>query len=200
MGLLDVLQGMSNGPRGATAQSGRSGVSPLAMGLLALLAYKTMKGEGPLGGLFGHRAGQATAPGAGRGPVQGTAPGETEADSGGLSGGLTSWLQSGLGGALAGGATGSVISGGLNELLKRFQQNGLGGAAQSWVGHGPNQPVSPGDVEQAAGSETLDALAREIGMSRDQLVQRLSAELPQTVDRLTPHGHVPTPEQAAQSV
>src|SRR5690348_976243 len=167
MGLLDVLQGMSNGPRGAAAQSGRSGVSPLAMGLLALLAYKTVKGEGPLGGLFGHKAGQGTAPGLGTG--QGTA-GETETESGGaggLSSGLSSWLQSGLGGALAGGAAGNVISGGLNELLKRLQQNGLGGAAQSWVGHGPNQPVSPGDVEQAAGSDTLDALAREIGMSRE---------------------------------
>jgi uncharacterized protein YidB (DUF937 family) len=191
MGLLDVLQGMSNGPRGAGGQSGRSGISPLAMGLLALLAYKTIKGQGPLGGLFGHGAQQQTAPGAG----QRTAPGQTETD-----GGLSSWLSSGLGGALASGAAGNVISGGLNELLKRFEQNGLGGAAQSWVGHGPNQPVSPSDIQKAAGNDTLDALAREIGMSRDQLVQRLSAELPQTVDRLTPQGQVPTPEQAAQSV
>ncbi len=189
MGLLDVLQGMSNGPRGATAQSGRSGISPLAMGLLALLAYKTMKGEGPLGGLFGNRG----APGSAA-RTSGTVPGQAEG------GGLTSWLQSGLGGALAGGTAGSVVSGGLSELLKRFEQNGLGGAAQSWVGNGPNQPVSASDVEKAAGSDTLDALAREIGMSRDPLVQRLSAELPQTVDRLTPQGRVPTPEQAAQPV
>jgi hypothetical protein len=56
MGLMDVLQGMANGPRGGqTAQPGRSGISPLAMGLLAMLAYKTVKGEGPLGGLFGNR-------------------------------------------------------------------------------------------------------------------------------------------------
>lgn len=190
MGLLDVLQGMSNGPRGATAQSGRSGISPLAMGLLALLAYKTVKGQGPLGGLFGNRA----APGTQAGTTPETVPGQAQA------GGLTSWLQSGLGGALAGGTAGSVVSGGLSELVKRFEQNGLGGAAQSWVGNGPNQPVSASDVEKAAGSDTLDALAREIGMSRDQLVQRLSAELPQTVDRLTPQGRVPTPEQAAQSV
>lgn len=187
MGLLDVLQGMSNGPRGATAQSGRSGISPLAMGLLALLAYKTMKGQGPLGGFFGNRAAPGTAAG-----TSGTGPGQA--------GGLTSWLQSGLGGALAGGTAGSVVSGGLSELLKRFEQNGLGGAAQSWVGNGQNQPVSASDVEKAAGSDTLDALAREIGMSREQLVQRLSAELPQTVDRLTPQGQVPTPEQAAQSI
>lgn len=199
MGLLDVLRGMSNGPRGAGAQSGRSGVSPLAMGLLALLAYKTMKGQGPLGGLFGSGAAQGTVQGTAQGTSKATT-GETEPGGGGLSSWLQNGLQSGLGGALAGGAAGSVISGGLNELLKRFEQNGFGGAAQSWVDHGPNQPVSPGDLEQAAGTDTLDALAREIGMSRDQLVQRLSAELPQAVDRLTPQGHVPTPEQAAQSV
>jgi uncharacterized protein YidB (DUF937 family) len=183
MGLLDVLQGMSNGPRGAGAQSGRSGISPLAMGLLALLAYKTVKGQGPWGGLFGNKAAAGTA---------------SDESAGG--GGLASWLQSGLGGALAGGGTGSVISGGLNELLQRFEQNGLGGAAQSWIGNGPNQPVSPGEVEKAAGSDTLDALAGETGMSREQLLQQLSSELPQTVDRLTPQGQVPTPEQAAQSV
>jgi uncharacterized protein YidB (DUF937 family) len=184
MGLLDVLQGMANGPRGGeTAQSGRAGISPLAMGLLAMLAYKTMKGEGPLGGLFGKRAPQETAP---------------EATSSG--GGLMSWLQSGLGGAPASGTPGNVVSGGLNELLNRLQRNGLGDAGRSWIGHGTNQPVSANDIQIAAGTETLDALAKEIGMSREQLLQRLSAELPQTVDQLTPQGRVPTPEEASESV
>lgn len=36
MGLMDVLNGMANGPRGQA--SGRGGMSPLTMGLLALLA------------------------------------------------------------------------------------------------------------------------------------------------------------------
>jgi uncharacterized protein YidB (DUF937 family) len=184
MGLLDVLQGMANGPRGGqTAQSGRSGVSPLVMGLLAMLAYKTMKGEGPFGDLLGNR------------PAQGTAPGTT--GSGG--GGLMSWLQSG-GGAPASGTAGSVVSGGISELLNRLQQNGLGDAGRSWVGHGPNQQVSASDIQKAAGNDTLDALANQIGMSREQLLQRLTAELPQTVDNLTPQGRVPTPEEASESV
>jgi hypothetical protein len=51
MGLMDVLRGMANGPRGPAAPGGRGGISPITMGLLALLAYKTMRGE-PLGGLF----------------------------------------------------------------------------------------------------------------------------------------------------
>ncbi len=41
-----------DGPRGPAAPGERGGISPVTMGLLALLAYKTMRGEGPLGGLF----------------------------------------------------------------------------------------------------------------------------------------------------
>jgi uncharacterized protein YidB (DUF937 family) len=182
MGLLDMLQGMTN-TSSAPAAGGRSGMSPLTMGLLALLAYKTMKGQGPLGGLFGQGAANA-------------GPAPAPESSGG---GIFNWMQNALGGAAAGGAGGALVSGGLGELLNRFEQNGLGGVAQSWVGNGPNQPLAPDDVEQAVGSDTLDTLARETGMSRDQLVSRLSAELPQAVDKLTPHGRVPTAQEAAVS-
>ena len=50
MGLSDVLNGMKNGPRGAAGatQSG-GGMSPITMGLLALLAYKALKSGGLLG-------------------------------------------------------------------------------------------------------------------------------------------------------
>jgi uncharacterized protein YidB (DUF937 family) len=186
MGLMDVLQGMANGPHGPAEPGRRGGISPITMGLLALLAYKTMRGEGPLGGLFG----QGKAPG---GNAPSAAP---QAGSGG--GGLLDWLQGGLGGALGAGTAGTVVSGGLNELLRRLEQNGLGDAGRSWVGTGPNQPVTPGSLEKAAGADTLDALAREIGVPRDQLLQRLTAELPQDVDKLTPAGRIPTEDEASR--
>jgi hypothetical protein len=68
MSLMDVLRGMANGPRGPAAPGGRGGISPITMGLLALLAYKTMRGEGPLGGLF--RQGNAPAGNAPPAPTQ----------------------------------------------------------------------------------------------------------------------------------
>jgi len=166
MGLMDVLNGMANGPRGPAQPGQRGGISPITMGLLALLAYKTMHGQGPLGGLFR----QGAAP-AGNAPA-GNAP--SAPPQGGAGGGLLDWLQNGLGGTLAGGAAG-----------------------QSWVGHGPNQPVTPDSLERAAGADTLDALARETGMPRDELLQRLSAELPHDVDRLTPQGRIPTADEAS---
>jgi uncharacterized protein YidB (DUF937 family) len=189
MGLLDMLQGMTNSSSNP-ATGARSGMSPLTMGLLALLAYKTMKGQGPLGGLFGRAAPGNAAPGSAT--AGSTTPGST-------GGGMFDWLQNALGGAAAGGAGGALVSGGLGELINRFEQNGLGGIAQSWIGNGPNQPVSPNNLEQAVGSDTLDTLAREIGMNREQLLSRLSAELPHTVDKLTPQGRVPTPQEAQQA-
>ena len=43
MSLMDVLRGMANGPRGPAEPGRRGGISPITMGLLALLAYKTMR-------------------------------------------------------------------------------------------------------------------------------------------------------------
>ena len=55
MGLMDILNGMQNGPRGqqqqAPAGSG-GGMSPMTMALLGLLAYKAIKGGG-LGNILG---------------------------------------------------------------------------------------------------------------------------------------------------
>jgi uncharacterized protein YidB (DUF937 family) len=187
MGLLDVLRGMNNGPRGQSMPSQGSGMSPLTMGLLALLAYKAFKGRNPLGGILGQGNNSGGMAGPGReaapaGPTQG--------------GGLSDWLRGGLGSALAGGAAGSIVTGGLSELLRRFQQSGQGDVAHSWIGTGANQAITPSDLERAAGADTLDTLAREAGMPRAHLLESLSAELPKTVDTLTPEGRIPTEQEA----
>jgi len=156
-------------------------MSPLTMGLLALLAYKAVKGSGGLGNILGQ--GNSAPTGRSSSPL----PGAQQS-----SGGLSDWLQSALGGAATGGATGSILSGGLGELMRRFQQGGHGNVAQSWISSGPNQPISPQSLEQAAGADTLDELARGTGIPRDQVAHRLSQELPGDVDNLTPQGRVPT--------
>jgi uncharacterized protein YidB (DUF937 family) len=97
-----------------------------------------------------------------------------------------------LGGLLAGGAAGSVISGGLGDLLKQFQQNGQGEVANSWVGKGENKPIAPGDLANALGADQIDSLASHSGMSRDELLRGLSQYLPGVIDHLTPDGRLPT--------
>ena len=110
---------------------------------------------------------------------------------GGLGGGLGDLLKGGLGGLLAGGAAGSVLGGGLNDLVKQMQQRGLGDAANSWIGTGPNKAVSPNDLANALGADQINSLMAHSGLSREELLDGLSQNLPQVVDQLTPDGQVP---------
>lgn len=129
---------------------------------------------GGLGGLLGGGAG-----GGGLGGLLGGGAG-----AGGL-GGL-------LGGLLGGGASaGGLVNGGLGELVDRFRQNGHGEAADSWVGPGANRDVPPHDLETAIGPEVLDEIAAKTGLSRSELLSRLSKTLPSAVDHYTPNGRLP---------
>jgi len=103
-----------------------------------------------------------------------------------------------LGGLLSGASAGSVLSGGLAGLIERFKQNGQGQAADSWVGKGPNQQLAPDQLEQAIGPDVLDTLSQQTGLSREELLSRLTRELPAAVDKFTPEGRLPTEEEAAR--
>jgi uncharacterized protein YidB (DUF937 family) len=176
MGLLDVLNGMQQGPRGPSNPNAQSGgrMSPMTMAILGLLAWKAVKH-------FGNQGSANAAP----------APSSANAGAG-TGGGLGDLLKGGLGGLLAGGAAGSVLSGGLGDLLKQFQQNGQGDAANSWVSNGPNKQISPDDLGRALGSDQLNALSAQTGLSRDELLAGLSRHLPDAINHLTPDGRVPS--------
>ena len=105
-----------------------------------------------------------------------------------------------LGGLLGGASAGSVLSGGLRDLIDRFKQSGNGGAADSWVSTGPNQPLRTEQLEQAIGAETLDSLSQHTGLSREELLSRLTRDLPAAVDKFTPAGRLPTEEEASRLV
>ncbi len=107
----------------------------------------------------------------------------------GRAGALPAGLPGGLG--TGAGGIGGMISGGLQELIDRFRQTGHGDTADSWVRQGPNTPCNAQQLEQAIGPETLETLARQTGLSREEIVSRLCRELPDAVDRYTPDGRVP---------
>jgi uncharacterized protein YidB (DUF937 family) len=96
---------------------------------------------------------------------------------------------------LAGGAAGTVLSGGLNDLLKQFQQSGQGDAAQSWVGPGPNKEISSNDLAKALGADQISTLMSHTGLSREDLLDGLSQNLPDVVDQLTPQGRMPREDE-----
>ena len=87
---------------------------------------------------------------------------------------------------LGGAGVGSLLGGGLGELLEHFTKNGQGEAAESWIGPGPNKEVSPPQLKQAIGQDVLAALMQQTG-----LLARLSRELPTAIDKYTPDGRLP---------
>ncbi len=192
MGLVDILNGMQNGPHGPSHPSTQknSGMSPMTMAILALLAWKAVKHFSQ----SGQPANTAPAPA----PVPPPQP--TGQQGGASGGGLGNILAGGLGGLLAGGAAGSVLSGGLGDLLRQFQQKGQGDTANSWVGKGQNQPISPGDLANALGADQIDQLSAQSGLSRDELLNGLSQYLPKVIDHLTPDGRLPTEQELASRV
>ena len=200
MGLLDILNGMQNGPRGPSDPEAKgSGMSPMTMAVLALLAYKAVKhlsGSQP----DASPAGNTPAPQAPGGTINASLPGGGGLTGGGGlagGGGLGDLLKGGLGGLLAGGAAGSILSGGLGDLLKQFQQNGHSETADSWVSPGPNKQISPNDLAGALGADQISALTSQTGLSRDELLSGLSQHLPEVINHLTPDGRLPTENEIA---
>jgi uncharacterized protein YidB (DUF937 family) len=76
--------------------------------------------------------------------------------------------------------------------VDKFQKGGLGNLINSWIGPGQNQPVSPNQLGPALGPDMIKTLAQRSGLSEEELIRRLSQVLPGLVDKLTPHGRLPT--------
>ena len=203
MGLMDILNGMQSGPRSASA--GRGGTPPWMMAVLGLLAYKAMKG-GALGNLLGANErgtpSQLPPAGGGLGDIVGQILGRGQNQLSGVNPPRTngSGLGGLLGGLLTGGAAGTLLNGGLRNLIGDMEQNGHGDAAQSWVSRGPNHALEPNELARAIGSEDIDQLSSQVGLPRDQLLSELSDHLPEFVNQLTPDGQLPPDSEASQWV
>ena len=107
--------------------------------------------------------------------------------AGGVSSPMGNILSSLLGGGQAGG---SGMAGGLGGLLSQFQQAGLGNIAQSWVGNGPNQPISPQQLQSVFGSDQVESMASQAGLQPHDFLSQLAQHLPSAVDGMTPNGQV----------
>ena len=81
-------------------------------------------------------------------------------------------------------------SGGLQGLASKFAQSGQGNAFQSWVGMGDNQPISSGEIQNALGSQQVNAIATRMGVDPAVASNFLAEYLPKIVDKLTPAGKI----------
>ena len=82
---------------------------------------------------------------------------------------------------------------GLERLLEQFKGAGLGDKADSWVGTGENQPLTPDEVKKAIGDDRLATMSKQTGQSVGSLTTDLSKMIPAAVNKLTPDGKVPEP-------
>ena len=80
----------------------------------------------------------------------------------------------------------------LGDILDRFRSAGAGSKVDSWVSTGPNQPIEPNDVEAAIDDDTLTSLSIQTGLSREELISRITRDLPEAVNKMTPNGQLPS--------
>jgi uncharacterized protein YidB (DUF937 family) len=199
MGLIHVIRRIrgstrgefqrANGPVSPLSPPPDRAMPPIAIALLGLIAYNALRSRDGLGSSFppaenastrlrhvldaliGRRA--AGVPGSGSRGVQDGAVGGPE-------------LVAGL------------LCEGIRHLIEGFEESGHKEVVQSWVDKGSNQQIAPYDLESALGNDTLDALRRETGLGRGEMLDGLTSYLPEFIDRLTPEGRLPTQEEVSQ--
>lgn len=94
-------------------------------------------------------------------------------------------LTSALAGLTGGGGSGGFD---LGSLLSNMDSGGLGAVAQSWLGDGANDAISPGQVTDMLGADKISAFASGLGLSNDEAAGGLSDALPHMVDKASSGG------------
>ena len=80
--------------------------------------------------------------------------------------------------------------GGIAGVLQKFEAAGLGGAAQSWIGAGANQPLDPGQVQNALGAQPVEQVAAQLGVSHGEAAGHIAQLLPLILDHISAGGHL----------
>jgi uncharacterized protein YidB (DUF937 family) len=140
---------------------------------------------------------------------------------GGGAGGLQDVLGGLLGGGSGGGGMGTkaggmnmgalaavlaplvlklLQGGGLQKLMQNAHANGLTSEADSWVGTGENQQVSPDQMKSVVGHDVVQQVAQQAGISEDEAAGVLAQVVPQVVNGLSPNGQLPSDDDLDQLV
>ena len=162
--------------------------SPSLVALLGLLAVAGYQNRDKLSGLMQSAGGAA---GYDNRDNAGMRMGSADASSASSGGGLLGDLR----GMLTGAGGGGLLTG-LTELIGRFTNPVQAAKARTWVDTGPNGTLSSADLAEVLDDDTLGELTAKTGLSRADLLERLSTVLPVAVDHFTPNGRLPTTDEA----
>lgn len=113
-----------------------------------------------------------------------------------------------LGGASAGqqeqmtDALGGVLNnvGGIQGLLDKAREMGIEKTVSSWVSTGENEPVSPEQIHNLLGAETVQGVAQKMGFNVQQILPVLAQFMPMVIDKLTPGGQINQGATSAQGL
>ena len=106
-------------------------------------------------------------------------------------------LFDGLLGGVVGAGMVSVLNGvieqhgGVQGIVSQFEKQGLGETVKSWVGTGPNLPISADQLQSVLGSDTVTHIAQQLGLNSGDVAGKLAQMLPQVINQLTPNGQAP---------
>jgi len=110
----------------------------------------------------------------------------------------TQLILSKIGGANDSGAASSALddlvggSGGfdLGDIVGKFTGSGgdLASKAKSWLGDGGNEAVSASEIQDAIGSDKIEAFARKLGIGTEEASNGLSQILPDLIDKSSKGG------------
>jgi uncharacterized protein YidB (DUF937 family) len=80
---------------------------------------------------------------------------------------------------------------GLQGIMAALQTKGMTNEVQSWVRNGKNLPVTGSDIKRAVDPQRLVQMAKQQGLTPDELCEHVAQVLPGMVDKATPNGQVP---------
>jgi uncharacterized protein YidB (DUF937 family) len=81
--------------------------------------------------------------------------------------------------------------GGVAGLARTFYAEGLGRVMASWIGPGPNEPISAPQVQRVLGASRLEQIASRMNTTTARVASAVAVTLPGLIDALTPNGQFP---------
>lgn len=89
-------------------------------------------------------------------------------------------------------------NGGVSGIVQKFKDKGFAEAATSWVGTGENVNIGPAEVMKVLGSESVQELAKKVGLDSEATAGLIGNLLPMVIDKLSPDGKEPSGDITSQ--
>jgi len=89
--------------------------------------------------------------------------------------------------------------GGFQGFIQRLRAAGLSPQADAWQGRGENAPMPGGSVTAVLGQPVLAKLCANMQQPPDRLLPALAALIPSLIDKLTPDGVLPKPNEIPET-